>query len=72
MGLEPKTNEYIAAKRMAAIIRLDRVRERVGGEICADAGFDGSEQRHVARIAEGIGADAERTAVENVEVLLDI
>src|SRR5579863_1625308 len=72
MRLEPKTNEYIAAKRMAAVVRLDRVWERVSGEVCADACFDESEQRHVARVAEGISADAKRAAIEKVEVLLDV
>src|ERR1019366_8848195 len=72
MRLEPKTNEYIAAKRMVAVVRLDRGWERVSGEVCADAGFDESEPRHVARVAEGIGADPKRAAIEKVEVLLDI
>ena len=48
MRLEPKTDEYIPADRTAAVVRLDRVRERVRAEVCADASLDEAEQGEVA------------------------
>src|SRR5579863_2714881 len=72
MRLKPESNEYISADRTAAEVRLDRVRERVSGEVCADARLDQPKQCHVVRIADRISADAERAAVAKVEVLLDL
>ena len=69
---EPESNEDVAADGTVAIVGLDRGRKRIRGKVCADAGFDESQQRHVARVAESISADAERTAIEKVKALLDI
>ena len=38
--LEPESNKNIAAGGTVAVVRLDRVRKRIGGEVCSNAGLD--------------------------------
>ena len=57
---------------MISVVRFDRSRKRVCGEVCADAGFDVAEQIEIARVADRVGADAERAAVRLVQAFFDI
>ncbi len=68
---EPEPNKNITAHRIISVIRLDRRRKRVSREICPDASLYKPEQIDVARIADRIRADAERTAIPNIELLFD-
>ena len=54
---------------MSAVIRLDRVWQRVGGEIGPDPGFDVPEEIDIPRVAESVGRNAKRAAVEDAELL---
>src|SRR5258705_5552004 len=49
--------------RMIAIERLDRLRQRVSGEVCADAGLNKTDQLHISRVSGGVGANPVGAAV---------
>ena len=57
---------------MVAIVGLHCARQRVAAEVCSNAGFEKSEQIYIACVADRVGADAERAAVQSVEALFDI
>src|ERR1700683_98321 len=69
---EPETDEKIAADGMVAVIRLYRVRQRVCSEVHTGPGLDRPEKGDVPRVAERISSDAERAAVQHVEMLLQL
>src|ERR1700734_3362034 len=67
-----EANEHVAADGTVSIIRLDGIGKRISGDVSADAGFDITKQIDIARVADGVGANAERAAVQNVEILFDL
>ena len=70
--IKPEADKDIAAHRTIAIVTFDRIRQRIGGEVRADPGLYVTEQIDIARVANGVSADAEGAAVEDVQLLSDV
>ena len=67
---QPETDENIPADGPVSVVWLDRIRKRVGREVGADSRLDMPKQIHIARVADGIRANAECAAIR-VEILFD-
>src|SRR5579863_8723826 len=55
---QPEAKKYITAYRMSAINRLDCLWQRVRCEVRADRGFHGPPLSDIARVSDGVCADA--------------
>ena len=57
---------------MVTVVGLDSARQRVGAEVCSDAGFDEAKQIDIAGVADGVCAHAESAARQGIQALFDI
>src|SRR5690349_8691077 len=70
--LEPDTKKHVSSHRMIAVVRLDGGRQRVRGEVYADAGFHVAEQLDIASVPDRVGANPKRAAVRFREMIFNL
>lgn len=56
---------------MVAVVRFDRVRQRVSGKVCADARLYVSKQTDVPRVADRVCTNSESTSIKTIKLLFD-
>src|SRR5215472_8795985 len=70
--LKPETSKNVNAGRMRAVIRLNRFRQRVSGEVHPDPGFDAPHHSDIPRVAECVSSDSKCASVEAIQPLFQI